>query len=354
MRKRHKGRRSAAASRARRPTPRRARALRSSNAEKKNVAQLTRELNEAREQQVATSEVLRVIASSPVELDSVFDPILANATRLCAAKFGIMFFYEEGAFRVAALHQVTPALAEFQRRRGAFQPPRGGPLDRLLRTRGVVHSSDDSSEQVPGAASRLGGARSHLAVPMFKQKELIGAIVIYRQEVRPFTDRQIALVSNFAEQAVIAIANARLLNELRQRTDDLSESLEQQTATSDVLRVISSSPGELELVFQAMLDNATRICDAHFGGLYLRDGDEFRLSAMHNMPPAFVQARRRMPFRPEIKTPMGRAIRTKQVIHVADLMADQSYLKREPPAIAAVDLAVLEPFSSFRCSRSAS
>jgi signal transduction histidine kinase len=338
MRKRHKGRRSAAASRARRPTPRRARALRSSNAEKKNVAQLTRELNEAREQQVATSEVLRVIASSPVELDSVFDPILANATRLCAAKFGIMFFYEEGAFRVAALHQVTPALAEFQRRRGAFQPPPGGPLDRLLRTRGVVHSSDDSSEQVPGAASRLGGARSHLAVPMFKQKELIGAIVIYRQEVRPFTDRQIALVSNFAEQAVIAIANARLLNELRQRTDDLSESLEQQTATSDVLRVISSSPGELELVFQAMLDNATRICDAHFGGLYLRDGDEFRLSAMHNMPPAFVQARRRMPFRPEIKTPMGRAIRTKQVIHVADLMADQSYLKREPPAIAAVEL----------------
>src|SRR5262249_10097979 len=159
-----------------------------------------------------------------------------------------------------------------------------------------------------------------------------------RQEVRPFTDRQIALVSNFAEQAVIAIANARLLNELRQRTDDLSESLEQQTATSDVLRVISSSPGELAPVFQAMLDNATRICDANFGGLYLRDGDEFRLSAMHNMPPALVQARRRMPFRPEIKTPMGRAIRTKQVVHVADLMADQSYLKREPPAIAAVEL----------------
>jgi len=150
--------------------PRRARAPQRPDAEKKSIALLTCELNEAREQQAATSEVLRVIASSSVELDAVFDTILANATRLCAAKFGIMFFYEEGAFRVAALHQVTPALAEFQRRRGAFQPPPGGPLDRLLRTSGVVHSSDDSAEQVPGAASRLGGARSHLAVPMFKRR----------------------------------------------------------------------------------------------------------------------------------------------------------------------------------------
>src|SRR5262249_27981786 len=287
MAKRRKKGTSSIAAATRRRAPRRAREAPGPNAENKKITVLTRELNEALEQQAATSEVLRVIASSPVELDSVFDKILANATRLCAAKFGVMFFYEEGAFRVAALHQVTPALAEFQRRRGG--------------TRSVVHSSDDSAERVPGAASRLGGARSHLAVPMFKQNELIGAIIIYRREVRPFTDRQIALVSNFAEQAVIAIANARLLNELRQRTDDLSESLEQQTATSDVLRVISSSPGELAPVFQAMLDNATRICDANFGGLYLRDGDEFRLSAVHNMPPALVQARRRM-IHPEIKT----------------------------------------------------
>src|SRR5262249_52831649 len=126
--------------------------------------------------------------------------------------------------------------------------------------------------------------------------------------------------------------------EVARLSQELDEALEQQTATSEVLRVIAGSAGALAPVFQAMLDNGTRICDANFGSLYLRDGDEFRLSAMHNMPPALVQARRRMPFRPEVKTAMGRAIRTKQVVHVADLMADQSYLKREPPAIAAVEL----------------
>src|SRR5262249_23772337 len=154
-------------------------------------------------------------------------------------------------------------------------------------------------------------------------------IVIFRQEAGPFSGKQIELVKNFAAQAVIAIENTRLLNELR-------ESLERQTATSEVLRVISRSPGEVAPVFQAMLDNATRICEANFGGLYVRDGDEFRLAAIHNMPPALADARRRV--RPEMQTPMGRAIRNRQVVHVAGLAADQSYLGSEPPAIAAIEL----------------
>ena len=150
-----------------------------------------------------------------------------------------------------------------------------------------------------------------LSVPMLKDQELVGLIVIYRQEVRPFTDKQIELVENFATQAVIAIENARLLNELRQRTDDLCEALEQQTATSEVLRVISSSPGELEPVFQAMLENATRICEAKFGILFLSTGDGFHTAAMHNAPSALVEARRREPlFRPPPTSALGQMAAT--------------------------------------------
>ena len=154
--------------------------------------------------------------------------------------------------------------------------------------------------------ARLAGARSIIAVPMLKDNELIGAIVIYRQEVRPFTDKQIELVKNFASQAVIAIENTRLLNELRQRTDDLSEALEQQTATAEVLSVISSTPGELEPVFEAMLVNAVRICEAKFGTLYLREGDAFRAVALHNAPPAFVEFWQRGPHRPGPSTVLSR------------------------------------------------
>src|SRR6266566_1200521 len=155
---------------------------------------------------------------------------------------------------------------------------------------------------------------------MLRENELIGTIAIYRQEVRPFSEKQISLLTNFAKQAVIAIENTRLLKELRQRTDDLSESLEQQTATSEVLQVISSSPGELDPVFRAMLENATRICEAKFGDLYLRDGNAFRMVATHNAPPAYVEARTRDPLlRPPPDAPLGRLAITKKVVQVADV-----------------------------------
>src|SRR5262249_9979718 len=235
------------------------------------LRQRTDDLSEALEQQTATSEVLRVISSSPGELEPVFQAMLANAVRICEARFGNLYLHERGALRFVAGHNVPRAFAD-ARRQGPFRPAPGSTFGKLIRTKQTVQTADVAAtqpyaERDPAVvdAVELGGVRTSLAVPMLKSNDLVGAVVIFRQEVRPFTDKQMELVTNFAAQAVIAIENTRLLNELRQRTDDLSESLEQQTASSEVLQVISSSPGELEPVFQAMLENATRVCEAKFG-----------------------------------------------------------------------------------------
>ena len=297
-------------------------------------ARLLNELRGALERQTATSEVLQVISSSPGDLEPVFAAILNNAIRICEAKFGNLFRFDGSAYCLAAGAGTPPELAEFQRqhRSGPFQPDPGSQLDRVMRTKQVGHVADAALEASPGRWATLGGARTYVVVPMIKDDALIGVVVIYRQEVRPFTDRQIALVQNFANQAVIAIENARLLNELRQRTTDLTErtaelteALEQQTATSDVLEVISSSPGDLEPVFATMLENAARICDAKFGNVYLWDGDVLRLVAAHNTPPAFAESRKRTPFRPNPSHPFSRLVVTKQVFHVPDVAALPAY-----------------------------
>jgi GAF domain-containing protein len=277
------------------------------------------ELRESLEQQTATSEVLKVISSSPGELKSVFDTILENATRICEAKFGILCSYDGNLFKYAAVWNAPPAFLEFIRQRGSFAPRAGTPLDRILKTKNIVHRPDASVDEVLTDTARLAGAKSHLTVPMFKDEALVGAIIIYRQEVRPFGEKQIALVQNFAAQAVIAIENARLLNELRQRTSALSESLEQQTATSEVLRVISSSPGQLEPVFQAMLENATRLCEAKFGILYRFDGNSFHFAAEVGAAQEYVEYnRQRGAFQPLPGGQLERVMLTKEVCHTAD------------------------------------
>ena len=286
---------------------------------------LLNELRESLQQQTATSEVLKVISSSPGDLEPVFSAILENATRICEAKFGNLFLYEGGVFRTAALYGAAPAWAEARRRvMVARDLHPDTPLGRVIRTKKIAHIADAKTtqgyiERDPNFASmvEIAGARTVLSVPMLKEDELIGVITIYRQEVKSFTDKQITLMTNFAAQAVIAIENTRLLNELR-------ELLQQQTATADVLKVISISPGELKPVFQAMLANATRLCEAKFGVLWLHEGGAFRAVAFHNAPPAFEDERRRVPvIQPLPDHNLGRLARTKSVVHILDILADE-------------------------------
>jgi two-component system, NtrC family, sensor kinase len=283
--------------------------------------QRTAELTESLEQQTATAEVLKVISSSPGELEPVFNAMLENATRLCRAQFGMLNLYDGSAFRNVALHNPPP---QFAKRLGEIiRPHPESGLAQVARTKLIAHIEDlrtgqpylDGDKAVVDVAD-LGGARTVLLVPMLNEGKLIGAISIYRQEVRPFTDKQVELLQNFAAQAVIAIENTRLLNELRQ-------SLEQQTATADVLKVISSSPGALEPVFQSMLANATRICEASFGSMLLREGDQLRRVAIHNAPPEFAKFHKETPVvAPAVSVALSRVMAVKQVVHIADLQAD--------------------------------
>ena len=308
-----------------------------------DVQKRTLELTESLQQQTATSEVLKVISGSPGELEPVFKAMLGNAVRICHAKFGLLFLSEGDAFRAVALHDAPPAYAEVRRREPVTRFGPGTATDRAARTKQPVQIADVKAELAylndpqRFAFVDLAGGRTVVAVPMLKENELVGVIGIYRQEVRPFTDKQVELVQNFAAQAVIAIENARLLNELRQRTTDLTESLEQQTATSEVLQVISGSPGDLQPVFATMLENAARICDAKFGNIYRWDGDALHLVATHNTPPAFVEYCRRSP---NVTGPAAnRMVSIKTAIHVADLAAEQAYIEqREPRTVAGVEL----------------
>ena len=293
------------------------------------LRQRTDDLTESLEQQTATSEVLRVISSSPGELESVFQAMLENARRICEAEFGVLNRCEGDALRVVAMHGAPQAFVEKRRRNPLIRPPPQTALGRVMATKQPVQIADILNEphyfDVPSGYSavlltKLSGARTVLAVPMLKENELIGAIVIYRTEVRPFSDKQIELVKNFAAQAVIAIENTRLLNELRQRTDDLTESLEQQTATSEVLKVISSSSGELTPVFELMLENAVRICEASFGNLLLYENDAFRHVALYNAPQAWAVEQQRDPIAPRRTAYfLYRVADTKQVTHIADV-----------------------------------
>ena len=308
---------------------------------------LLNELRESLQQQTATADVLKTISSSPGQLEPVFEAMLANAVRICGAKFGTLFLCEGDDFRVVAQHNTPPALAELRQREPILRVGPGTSLYRSRETKQAVQIADLTAEpayferdQNRVALVELGGYRAVLSVPMLKDDEVIGAINMYRQDAGVFLDKQVELVQNFAAQAVIAIENARLLNELRERTDDLTESLEQQTATSHVLQVISSSPGHLAPVFDAILANAVRLCVAKFGTLWMAEKDNhFRSVASHAVPVVLAEARQREPvvkFDPS--TGIGRVVKTKQIVHVIDMSKDPAYLAGNPRAVTLVDL----------------
>ena len=315
--------------------------------------QRTRELTESLEQQTATSDVLQVISSSPGDLEPVFAAMLEKAIRICGAEFGSLNLCEQDQFLVTAVQGVQPSVKE-KLEGSLLRMAPNTVLGRLSRTREAVHLADALAasgffETPTGFEGPFlvheAGARTLLGVPMLKEGELLGGILIFRQEVRPFTDKQIELVQNFAAQAVIAIENARLLNELRQRTSDLTEALEQQTATSEVLQTISSSPGDLEPVFASMLRSAARICDANFGNIFRWDGEVLHLAATYNTPPAFFQLRSRSPLHPNPDNPLGRLVATKAVVHIANLAADPLYTEKlDPNVVAAVELGGIRTF----------
>ena len=281
---------------------------------------LLSELRESLERQTATSEVLKVISSSPGELEPVFSAMLENATRVCDAKFGTLYRYDDGAFQPVAMLNAPSVYSDFIWQRGRFLPEAGNALDRLLKTKELIPITDDAAEQLPTPSGRLGGARSYIAVPMLRESELVGAFIIYRQEVRPFTDKQIQLVSNFAAQAVIAIENTRLLNEVCAR-----DHLQQQTATADVLKVISRSTFDLQPVFDTMAESAVRLCEAERAYIFRFDGKLLRAVASHNAGPENQDWVYRNPIPLGRHSVSARAGLERRTVQVADIQSDPEY-----------------------------
>src|SRR6516165_5446515 len=306
----------------------------------KQVVTLTHELKEANERQTATADILKIISRSAFNLQPVLDTLVETAARLCNAERAALSIREGDVYRYVAMFAHDEEFSVLLKQL-TFAPGRGTVVGRTALEGKAVHIADlaaDPEYTGPTISLTMGKTRTVLGVPLLRDGLVMGTLTLLRQRVEPFSERQIEVVQTFADQAVIAIDNARLFEEVQAKTRDLEESLQQQTATSEVLQVISSSPGDLAPVFDKMLENATRVCGAEFGSMYLVEDDSLRQAALYNVPAALAAARSNKVFRPHPLGTIATAIRTKQAVQVADVRTTAAYLERIPYAIELAEL----------------
>ena len=313
---------------------------------------LLNELRESLQQQTATADVLKVISRSTFDLQPVLETLIKSAARLCDAEMAAVAREKDSAFYYATSYGFPTGFLEFVK--GIAHPVnRGSVIGRTMIEGKAVQISDVLSdpEYAYLESQKKGGHRTMLGVPLLREGSPIGVLLLARSSVRPFTQKQIELVTIFADQAVIAIENVRLFDEVQTRTRELSESLEQQTATSEVLKVISSSPGESQPVFDAMLANAVQICGASFGMLFRFEAGAWRAAAMFGVPPAFAEYWHRGPHRAGSRTALGRTVESKQTVHIVDVTTEPAYIENSPFSWPQSISEVSERSSMSRCSR---
>jgi signal transduction histidine kinase len=296
------------------------------------LRQRTTDLQEALDYQTATSDVLKVISRSTVDLDAVLQTVVTTAVRLCRAEYAVIFRNEGDDYRWVAGHGLSPEYVRMERE-SPIRPGRGTLVGRVALEGRTVRLEDAWTDPLYEAKdmARTGNARSMLGVPLLREGTVIGVIGLARGTTEPYSEREVQLVTTFADQAVIAIENARLFGELR-------ESLDRQTATSEVLGVISSSPGELQPVFDTILDNAVRLCDAAFGSMHLIEGNRLRPVAAIGVPSADAEKLPELMRDASAATPAVQAANRKRTVHIPDITVTDAYRDRDPMTVAIAEL----------------